>query len=454
MRVDRAETGRLELWCNAQGRERPRSVPLVSQKATLYQKTVLANGLRVLTSAMPHTRSVSISVYIGAGSRYELPEQAGISHFVEHLLFKGTAKRPQPEDVSGTIENVGGVLNGATDRELTVYWCKVARLHFLLGLDLLLDMVHHSKFDENEVEKERKVIVEELNMVQDSPHELVGLLIDETMWPDQPLGRDVGGTRETVSGISKAMLLQYLHQQYDPKNAVISIAGDVTHQEIVQALEPTLNDWKPGQPVRPFPAVDGQTGPRMKLINRKTEQAHLCLALPGLSSQDPDRYALGLLNVVLGEGMTSRLFLEIRERRGLAYDIHSYLSHFLDAGAVTIYAGVDPKNARDTLRVVLEQLMQLRDGIPEEELTRARELVKGRMLLRMEDTRAVSSWMGGQELLNGHVKTVDEVVGIVDSITPADVRRVAQTLIKGECLNLAVVGPFRSETPFHRLLGG
>ena len=420
----------------------------------MFQKTTFPNGLRVLTSCMPHTRSVSVSLYLGAGSRYEAPEVAGISHFVEHLLFKGTTKRPRPEDVSGAIENLGGLHNGATDREITSYWCKVARPHFLVGLDVLLDMVHHSKFDPEEVEKERKVIIEELNMIQDSPPELAGLLIDQTMWPDQPLGRDVGGTKETVNGITRSMLVEYLNHQYGPGNAVISIAGDVEHAEAIEALEPSLNEWTPRQPGSLYPTVESQTGPRVSVINRKTEQAHLCLALPGLSTLHPDRYVLALLNTVLGEGSTSRLFLEVRERRGLAYDIHSYVSHFLDAGALTVYAGVDPKNASDTLRVVLDQLLRLRTGIPEEELSRARELIKGRILLRMEDTRAVSSWIGNQELLTGTVKTVDEVVEQIDAITAEDVRRVACTLIKPERLNLAVVGPFRSDRPFYRLLQG
>ncbi|HLC30656.1 MAG TPA: pitrilysin family protein [Dehalococcoidia bacterium] len=420
----------------------------------MFQKTTFPNGLRVLTSCMPHTRSVSVSLYLGAGSRYEAPEVAGISHFVEHLLFKGTTKRPRPEDVSGAIENLGGLHNGATDREITSYWCKVARPHFLVGLDVLLDMVHHSKFDPEEVEKERKVIIEEISMVQDSPPELAGLLIDQTMWPDQPLGRDVGGTRETVNGITRSMLVEYLNHQYGPGNAVISIAGDLEHAEAIEALEPSLDEWRPSQPGSLYPTVESQTGPRVSVINRKTEQAHLCLALPGLSTLHPDRYVLALLNTVLGEGSTSRLFLEVRERRGLAYDIHSYVSHFLDAGALTVYAGVDPKNASDTLRVVLDQLLRLRTGIPEEELSRARELIKGRILLRMEDTRAVSSWIGNQELLTGTVKTVDEVVEQIDAITAEDVRRVACTLIKPERLNLAVVGPFRSDRPFYRLLQG
>jgi predicted Zn-dependent peptidase len=249
------------------------------------------------------------------------------------------------------------------------------------------------------------------------------------------------------------MLLAYLAQQYDARNAVVSIAGDVEHPEAVAAIADSLGDWTQGQPASRYPAQNGQMGPRLKVLNRKTEQAHLCLALPGLSSLHPDRYALGLLNIMLGEGMTSRLFLEIRERRGLAYDVHSYLSHFLDAGAITVYAGVDPKHAAATLQAILDLLFQMRQEVPPEELAKARELAKGRLLLRMEDTRAVSSWVGGQELLTGEVKTVDEVASLLDAVTVQDVSRVACSLIKADQLNLAVVGPFRSARPFARLLG-
>ncbi len=420
----------------------------------MYEKTTFPNGLRLLTSSMPQTRSVSISFYFGAGSRYETPVQAGISHFLEHILFKGTVKRPRPEDVSGAIENLGGIHNASTDRELTVYWCKVARPHFTIGMDVLQDMIQHSLFQPEEIEKERKVIIEELNAVQDSPPELAGLLIDQTMWPDQPLGRDVGGTRESVGGITRDMMMDYMSRQYGPDNVVVSVAGDVTHQEVVDILDAGIADWKPGKPTPYIPAVSGQSGPRVSLINRKTEQAHLCLALPGISSFHPDRYVLSMLSTAFGEGSTSRLFLEVRERRGLAYDVHSFPVHYLDTGSFSVYAGVDPKNAQETIKVVIDQLLALREGLSEAELSKVRELAKGRMLLRMEDTRAVASWMGGQEVLLGSVKTVDEVVEQLDRVTVDDVRRVARDLIDPQCLNLAVVGPFRSDKPFYRLLKG
>ena len=416
-----------------------------------YQKTTLDNGLRIVSTTMPHTRSVCMCIFIGAGSCYEPAPQAGVSHFLEHLCFKGTERRATSKEISETIEGIGGLLNGGTDKELTVYWAKVARPHFPLALDLLVDMLRHSKLDPAEIEKERQVIIEELNMTMDSPHQRVDMLVDEALWPDQPLGRDVAGTKETVAAINRDMMLHYMAQQYVPSNTVVSVAGDIGHDEVVSSLSQPLGDWRYGSAGPWYPADDRQEAPRLKLEQRKTEQAHLCLGLRGLSSVHPDRFVLDLLVVVLGEGMSSRLFLELRERRGLAYDVHSYVSHFHDSGSVIIYAGVDPKNLETTVEAVLGELHRLKaDPVPEEELTKAREFSKGRLLLRMEDTRSVAGWLGGQELLTERILTVDEVVSLVDAITPQDLQRVAQGLFTRNGLSLAVVGPVRRR----RRLGG
>ncbi len=417
-----------------------------------FYKSTLANGLRIITAPMPHTRSVSVSAYVGAGSRYERPVEAGISHFVEHLCFKGTEKRPTPRQISEVIDGVGGILNAGTDRELTVYYCKVARPHLELALDVLVEMMRSPLFAPEEMEKERKVVLEELAMVADSPSQQVDILIDEVLWPDQQLGWDVAGNAESVAGITREMALDYLHRQYVPNNTVISVAGNVSHEEVEALIEEALGDWERGVPHGWFPAVNGRSGPRSAIRFKKTEQAHLSLAVRGLSSQHPDRYALDLLSVVLGEGMSSRLFMELRERRGLCYDVHSYVSHFLDAGSFAIYAGVDPANAHETVRALLAELVRLREGIPEEELTKAKELSKGRLLLRMEDTRGVSGWLGGQEMLTGRVRTADEVVDILDGLTADHLTRVAEELLVTDQLNLAVVGPFKSEQRFAALL--
>ncbi len=412
----------------------------------MFQSTQLPNGLRIITAPTPHVRSVSLIIFIGAGSRCERDQEAGSAHFLEHLLFKGTEGRPTSKDLYAPLEAVGGMLNGGTDKELTIYWAKVARPHFSLALDLLADMLLHSRFDPQEVERERQVIIEEINMSLDNPAQRADLLIDEVLWPGQALGRDVAGDRQTISTITRQDLLDFLHHHYLPSNAVVAVAGNIEHQEVVEAFSRTLSPWQDGKAHPWSPADDRQKGPRLKVEHRKTEQVNLCLGLRGISVLHPDRFALDLLNILLGECMTSRLFLEIREKRGLAYDIHSVVSHFRDTGSLLVYAGVEPKNARQALQAILEELVRLREGVTEEELSRTKEFSKGRLFLRLEDTRAVAGWLGSQELLTGQVLTPEEVIARIDDVTGEDLKRVARYLVTGEKLNLAVVGPVSPES--------
>jgi predicted Zn-dependent peptidase len=256
-----------------------------------------------------------------------------------------------------------------------------------------------------------------------------------------------------VNGLSREMAVGYLRQQYVPNNTVVAIAGAVPDDEVFDRVGEALGDWQAGEPGTWYPAVNGQKAPRAALKYKTSEQAHVSMAVRGLPHEHPDRYALDLLSVILGEGMSSRLVMELRERRGLCYDVHSYTSHFQDAGSFAVYAGVDPSRAPETVEALIAELARLRDeGVPEDELARAKELAKGRLLLRMEDTRAVSGWLGGQELLLGRVRTVDEVVGSIDGVTSSDVQRVARDVLVGDQLNLAVVGPFRSDKRFLRFL--
>jgi predicted Zn-dependent peptidase len=418
-----------------------------------YRRTTLENGLRVVSEAMPSTRSVAVSVYVGAGSRYETPEQAGMSHLLEHLLFKGTAKRPTPQEISELIEGVGGVMNAGTDRELTVYYAKVARVHFDRAADVLADMVRNPLMANEELEKERKVVIEEIASTGDSPAQLVDVLLDATMWPGQPLGRDVAGTEESVTGLTRDGTMEYLRRQYVPNNIVVAVAGAIEHEEVVGAIRGTLGDWQSGIPSAWFPAINGQHEPRIAVKYKNTEQAHIEIAVHAVSSQDPDRFALDLISVILGEGMSSRLFLELREKRAICYDVHSYAAHYLDTGSFAVYAAVDPKKTIEAAKALIEELSRLRaDGVTEDELHKAKELSKGRLLLRMEDTRSVSGWLGGQEMLNGEIKTPDDVVALVDAVTIEDMRRVAKKILELDQLTMALVGPFRSEKKFAALL--
>ena len=419
---------------------------------TTLQQSTLDNGMRVVTGAMPHARSVAVCAFVGVGSRYEPADRAGVSHIIEHLVFKGTDRRQTPPEISGALEGVGGEVNAGTEQELTVYWCKVARPYLEESLDLLVDQLRNSLYRPDDIEKERLVVMEEQRMINDHPGHKLDVLVDEMLWPDHPLGRDISGTSESLAGITRDVILDHVSQFYTPSNIVFSVAGNVDHGQVVSLLDSHSRGWSSKTPPGWTPFVDGQTAPQVRLKYRRTEQAQLSIGVPGLSVAHPDRHALDLLSVVLGEGMSSRLFLEVREKRGLAYDIHSGVTSFRDCGAFVTTAGVDPKRVYPAVETILAEIGRLREGMPEEELERAKRLSTGMLMLRMEDTKAVASWTGAQELLQGRVLDVDEVVDAVGRVTTDDVRRVAGDLLKTEKLNLALVGPRRGERRLQGLL--
>jgi predicted Zn-dependent peptidase len=421
----------------------------------MYEKTTLPNGLRIITHAMPTSFSISAVVLIGTGSRYETPEQAGISHFIEHMLFKGSRKRPTPKAIAESIEGVGGVLNAATEKELTSYYVKVAHQHGRLALDLLADMLRHSRFLTAEIEKERHVITEELHMAEDMPQDLVNSLIDELIWPDHPLGREIAGTEASVNLLRRPALLAYMAARYAPNNAVVSVAGNVNHREVVEEVGRLLSDWRPA-PLLPYVAAPSQPGSvRQALKVKDIEQAHLCVSAGGVPRQHPDRRALDIQNLILGGGMSSRLFLEIREHRALAYDVAAYVDYFEDTGASVIYAGTDAEQVPACLDGILGELRRLRrQPVDADELTRAKEYFKGRMLLGLEDNSSLAHWLGSQELLTGRILTVEEIIAQVDAVTIEDVQRVSQSVFDPAQLRIAGVGPLKDEQALSSLLEG
>jgi predicted Zn-dependent peptidase len=402
---------------------------------------------------MPHTHSVCIALFVGVGSRYESTAEAGTSHFIEHVSFRGTPKRPTSRVISEAIEGVGGILNGATDKELTFYWCKVTRDHFPAAADVLADMLLNSKFEPADIEKERQVIIEEIHMCKDSPSQQVGMLIDELLWPGHPLGRDIAGSQEAVSAIDRAALLSFLNSKYTPQNTLIAVTGNVKQAAVLETVGKLLGGWSNSAPLPVYSAYKEKAGPRLKIEKRETEQVNLCLALPGISLLHPQRFHLDILNVMLGEGMSSRLFAEIRDKMGLAYGISSYVEHFLDSGSLTVAASVDPSNLNKAVKAIIEQLHLFKEEISEAEMHKAREISKGRLMLRMEDSRNVAGWLGGQEMLTGRILSVEEVVAIIDSIQVADLQRIARELISDEKMRLAVVGPVKSTTALKKILG-
>ena len=418
----------------------------------MFQRTVLDNQLRVLTATMPHTQSVSMMICVGAGSRYEPKDLAGLSHFLEHLPFKGTKNWPSAQQVSEAIEGVGGLMNASTDREMTVFWCKVARPHYREAFSVLLDMLLNPILDPEDMEKERAVIQEELRMTNDYPTQVVDLLIDETLWPDQAMGRDVGGTPETVNQITVDDVRAYMNRQYNPANTVVAVAGNISEDEITDLVGEATRDWNPQESLAWEPVIQGNPQPVVRIEQRPTDQSHVCLGLAGLSLTDPDRYTFSILNGILGDGMSSRLFLNIRERQGLAYDVSSSINNFRDCGSLVVYCGVEPRKTREAVKAIVSELHGMHQEVPEKELTKAKEYSKGRLLLRMEDSRSVAAWLGTQELLLGEITSVEGVVQLIDNVTTKDVARVAQRVLDEDQMKLAVVGPHRSDKALRKLL--
>jgi len=419
-----------------------RYTQVVPQSLPAYRLNTLATGARVVSTELADRPSITMAIMFKVGSRYETDQEAGISHFLEHMFFKGSARYGGAKEIAEAIEGVGGVLNAATDKELTMYWARVPKTKAKLAMDVLGDMLFQPLLDPAELEKERLVVLEELRMYQDSPQEYVHSLFEQISWPDHPLGRDVGGTEASVRALTRDDLVRYLEEHYLLRNLVVTIAGPITHDEAIGLIEPHLKPRGNGAAPPAFlPSIGNGQRPNVLLKSKKTEQAHVCLGVHAPSYMDKDRHVIDILNCVLGEGMSSRLFLEVREKLGLAYDVHSYVNKMYDTGVLGVYAGTEPRQAARAVGAIVDQ------PVDAAELTKAKEFYKGRLLLQMESTNSVATWYGGQEALTGKIQDVDETVAQIDAVSADDVRRIARELFS-QALQLAVIGPFRSEAPF------
>ena len=422
-----------------------------------YERTTLSNGLRLLTTQMPGMRSASIAFFFAVGSRFEPSHIAGVSHFIEHMLFKGSKRYPTARAISEAIEGVGGVFNGSTGKELTSYTARVPGEYLPVVLDVLADMIRNSLFDVKEIEKERGVIIEELSSTQDDPQEWVNLLIDEAMWPDLPLGRDDAGTLETVAQIQHQHLLEYLNSYYRPNSLVLSIAGNIDHLQVRQLVEDLFGDWQPKQIPSWTPCLPPRDAAPVRMLKKATEQTNISLATLGVASASPDYYTLLLINALLGDGMSSRLFQAVREEQGLAYDIGSYFNSYYETGSLVVSAGVDPTNTSETIRAIITELTRLcLTPVSAEELERNKAYLRGGIELGLEGTQQVASWLGSQESLHSHVLSIDEVVARVNAVTAQDIQRVAQACFAPEWRRLAIIGPDdpRRAAYFEQLLTG
>ena len=418
----------------------------------MYQVTRLKNGLTVATAEMPHMTSVSLGLWVGVGGRYEPAELNGVSHFIEHLLFKGT-KRRSARQISQDVEGVGGYLNAFTGEEMTCYHSKARHDRFDELLDVLSDMFLNSKFDPVEINKERGVIKEELSMYLDQPQYRVQELLNEILWPNQPLGRPLTGTEKTLDGLNRSRLVGYRQNNYVANRTVIAAAGRLTHRQVVNAVSRLAKRFPQGKRPQFLPAANGQDRPHVRLFTKETEQTQMALGIRTCSRHDQRRYALRLLNTVLGENMSSRLFQVIREDRGLAYSIYSSLSHFDDVGTMTIAAGLDLGNLQKVLKLVMLELGHAtRNLLSPAELRRARDYVIGQIDLSLESTDNQMMWLGEQLIGYDKIISPDEIKQRIAEVKASQIRAAARDFFRPERLNLALVSPLKTDRGLAGLL--
>ena len=410
----------------------------------MFDYNVMRNGLSVITSPMPHTRSVTICAFIKTGSRYETPGSSGISHLLEHMVFKGTKNFPNPRMISEGIEKVGGSMNASTDRELTIYWCKVPSEYFSAALAIIRDMLVDPLLLADDLDKEKSVVLEEIHMSLDDPASKAELLLEELLWAGHPLGQHIAGSEQSLNAIKLSELTDYWRLQYSPANTVLSIAGNVESKSVSGEIERLFGDWSSASSLPFEEFTSHQNSPGILLETKRTQQTQVCLAFHGVSVTDTQRDAVSLLDTILGDGMSSRLFVELRENKALTYDIHSYSNQLTDCGSFHINSGVDSKRLHHALSGIMAELRGIKQNITEDELTKAKTLQKGRMELRLEDSRNVAIWLGGQQVVHGFIKSPEQIIDDIERVSLEEVMQSAQRIFTRENLNLVILGPHRS----------
>jgi predicted Zn-dependent peptidase len=420
---------------------------------SVYERHTLSNGLRVLTAPLDHAQSVACYVMLAAGSRYEHEPNRGIAHFSEHMFFKGTERRPTARDIAMEVDSIGGEFNAFTSKEYTGYYIRCAAEQRDQAFDVLVDMLRNSKFDPGELEREKGVIIEEMNMYFDTPRDYVGAVYEELVFGSNPLGWETLGTKETILGATRETFLDYIGTWYTPERMVVGVAGAVG-DDVLPMLEGLLGDVSGTSPGGPEPAAIERTRePRVRLHRKDSDQANVALGLPSYPLGHPDRFALQLLGTVLGTGMSSRLFLEVRERRGLAYYVFAFNNSFTDTGTLYAQAGVDLKRAEEAVGVIATEFKKLADEpVPAAELEKARALAKGRFVLSTESPNGLIMYGLRREVLEGRAAEPEEILAGLDAVTIEDVQRVAQDVIGGSGLRCAVIGPFDDAAAFEQLL--
>lgn len=406
----------------------------------MFQKVTLDNQMSILTEQVPHVRSVAVGFWVDVGSRDEKNENNGISHFLEHLMFKGTARRTAKQ-IAEALDAVGGQLNAFTTKEYTCYYARVLDEYFDLAVDLLSDMLFESKFDAQDIDRERNVILEEIKMYEDAPDELVHDIFAGSMWQGHALGRPIIGTAEVIAGITRDQILDFYKTYYNPGKMIAAVAGNISHEEVMAKLRPLFEGKKGISPAR----IMTPPTPRRDIICRgkETEQVHLCVGTPGLNLDHENIYVFQIISTILGGGLSSRLFQEIREQRGLVYSVYSYHSSYHDTGLFCVYAGLSKQNVDEVLELIFKQVRDIQvNGVKEEELQRAKDQLKGNLLLSLENVNTRMSRLGKSQLYLGKVIPPEEIVTKLNKVTAAEIQDLALEMLKPEYFSLAAIGPW------------
>lgn len=419
----------------------------------MFKKTTLKNGLRIITVPQKNTQAVTVLVLVGTGSKYEMKEINGISHFLEHMFFKGTEKRPNTVAIAETLDKVGGIYNAFTGEEYTGYFAKVDTSHFDLALDWVSDIFLNSKLDAKEIEKEKGVIIEEINMLFDHPTSHVQILWKELLYGDQPAGWNIAGTKETVMAASRQSLIDYLKSQYVASNTLVCIAGKIDSSHAIEKAKKYFSKIKNAKAFKKSEVVERQTDPKCLLQERKTDQTHLCLGVRAYNLFHPQRYTQDVLGIILGGMMSSRLFIKVRERLGLAYYISTDVSADQDTGFLVTQAGIDNKNVEKAVLTILREYKKIsQKKVPPTELEKAKDYIKGKMALQLETSDVQASFYGAQELIENKILTQKEIYAKIDEVSANHILKVAKDIFQPSKLNLALIGPFKDKLKFQKLL--
>ncbi len=419
----------------------------------MHNIKTLKNGLTLITIDMPHLDSLTTLIAIGAGSRYETKKINGVSHFLEHMFFKGSTKFPTAEIISTLVDGIGAVNNAATDKEVTYYWIKSAAKHINLVSDILSSMIKESLLAKKEIEREKGVIVEELRMFRDNPARYVWDLYERLQYGDQPLGWDIGGEEKTVTAVTREDLISYVDSLYCPQNMALLYVGKLP-KDIEKLAEEYFSDLPQRSKYlfKPYKKVK-QLKPKVNVFYKATDQANLVLGVEGFSRCDKKRYIAKVLATILGEGMSSRLFIQVRERRGLAYNVGAQHSSYKDTGSFTVYAGLKLEKIYEGLEVILAELQStIKESVTDEELKKAKEMLRGRIALQSESTNFLAEYFGTNFVLDRKVETFDEILQKVDKVTKEDLQNLAKELFEKERYNLQIIGPFKDISKFEKIL--